>query len=52
MPGKPKKPLSKTSTEHKTLTFENYSLEKRLLQEQVRKLLSSCQMLIIQNFIL
>ena len=33
MLAKPKNPLSKTLTEHKTPTFQNYRFEKRLLQE-------------------
>ena len=33
LPAKPRKPLPKTLTEHTTLTFQNYRLEEKLLQE-------------------
>ena len=33
-----KKPLFKKLTEHKTLTFQNYRLEKRLLRELRQKM--------------
>ena len=35
---KPKAPLSKTSTEHIKLTFQNYKLENKLLKESIVEL--------------
>ena len=38
MSAKPKNSLLKTLEEHKPLTFQNYRLEKRLLQELSQKM--------------